>query len=570
MATRSDTPGDEPRKRTMKHYTTTGAVDIAAADPNSSYAQAYALIPAGSRVLDLGCGSGELASYLAARGDRVWGVDVNAAAVAQAAPFCVDTRVVDLEETELTGLFAGLQFDVVLFADVLEHLREPWKALQAARDVLAPDGRVVASIPNFGHAAVRLAVVSGALPYRGLGILDDTHVRFFTLSGVESLFEESGFRLQAIARTSLPFGARSDLVPDVALMRVPGEIERLVRADPEHETLQFVVRAVMRPGAWDMGALRGRLHDVEAQLAEQTVGVRNLEREHDRARAGAAEHEARAVALEAVADELRAALAATAAERDAMLAERDAMLADLTARHDAALTAAVVERTAAVAEANERSAVLAAALADREAAEEQLTSAKAALAEALALRDGARAELADAQARLRGAHEEHAHRLEAARREGVMLQRALTAADARNRAADERQAAERARREALQRKLEEARDELQRQLEQAHDELERANAEHEQTRTQFDAQLQSARAEARERAQAVGDAEQRLARQAADAVELRAALSAVSSELAELRARDRRAGLAWLAAEHDMLAGLEDGSQFWRADPAMR
>jgi methionine biosynthesis protein MetW len=534
MAMRGDTPEAAPaggrQKRTFKDYTTTGAGDVAALDRNSSYAKAYALVPAGSRVLDVGCGSGELASYLAARGDRVWGVDVNAAAVAQAAAFCVDTRVADLEETELASLFAGLQFDIVLFADVLEHLREPWKVLQAARGVLAPGGRVVASIPNFGHAAVRLAVVSGTLPYRGLGILDDTHVRFFTLSGVQSLFEESGFRVQEIARTSLPFGATSDLVPDVALLRVPADIERHVRADPEHETLQFVVRAVMRPGAWDMAALRGRLHDVEATLAEQTVGLRNLEREHVRARANAAELNARAVALEAVVGELRAALAATGADRDA-----------------------------AVAEAHDRDAALAAATADREAMEEQLSGAKAALAEAWALRDGARAELADAQARLSRADEEHADRLEIARRAGVMLQQALTAAEGRNRAAEERQAAERAQRDALQRELKHARDELA-----------QAKAKHERARAQFDAELRAARAEARERADAVMDAEQRLARQEADAMSLRDALSAATRQLGEVSARDRRAGLTWLASQHQALAELEDGAQFWRGDPATR
>ena len=85
--------------------------------------------------------------------------------------------------------------------------------------------------------------------------------------------------MQAIERTKLAFGAPSDLVPDVGVLRVPPTIEQHVRNDPEGETLQFVVRAVMLPGEWNMAALRTRLHNVEAKVEEQAIGLRNFAQE---------------------------------------------------------------------------------------------------------------------------------------------------------------------------------------------------------------------------------------------------------------------------------------------------
>ena len=432
MATSGDTPGHRARasgdrKQRVKRYDTTGSRTIDELDPNSSYAKAYALIPAGSRVLDLGCGSGELASYLAARGDRVWGVDINPAALAQAAASCVETRVADLERADVAGLFPGLLFDVVVFADVLEHVREPWNVLQSARAVLDSGGCIVASIPNFAHAAVRLAVVSGAMPYRGLGILDGTHVRFFTRNGVTSLFEESGFRVQVIDRTTLPFDQPSDLVPDVRLLRVPGDIERHVREDPENETLQFVVRAIMLPGEWDMDALRDRLHDVEAQAEEQAVGLRNLLREHAAALALAGEREAQVSALEHALESAGAGRA-RAARRDGGRTRRCSSpraSQDSAARQ--ALEAELAEARRELREATEaaqtalRDATAAAERALREATEAN----EAALRQAVEQRDDARAAAEAARAQLQAREHALAHELEGSRREVAELRDVL-------------------------------------------------------------------------------------------------------------------------------------------------
>ena len=354
-------------KHTVKLYAATGTRSIDELDPNSSCAKVYGLIEPGSRVLDVGCGSGELASYLAARGDKVWGTDLNPAALEQAAAHCVATALADLEVMDIEEIFPGLRFDVVVFADVLEHLREPWRALQGARNVLDTGGTVAASIPNFAHAAVRLAVLSGAMPYRTLGILDDTHLRFFTLSGVDALFEDSGFRLRAIDRTILAFGAPTDLVPDVSLLRVPEDIVRHIRDDPESDTLQFVVCAVPIAGSWDMEALRHRLHDVEARAAEQAVGMRNMERELSALRAAlASAEESLAKARDAAAEELTATLARTRESLTALESDQNNALASaassISAFEDARRRIEALEQDASRIDAAAREAI-----ADRDA-----------------------------------------------------------------------------------------------------------------------------------------------------------------------------------------------------------
>lgn len=565
----------------MKHYDTTGSRTIEDADPNSSYAKAFALIPAGSRVLDLGCGPGELASYLAARGDRVWGVDINPAAVAQAAASCVATAVADLEEAEVAALFPGQRFDIVVVTDVLEHVREPWSLLQAAREVLDTGGRVVASIPNFAHAAVRLAVVSGAMPYRGLGILDDTHVRFFTVDGIRSLFEESGFRVQEIARTTLPFGQRSDLVPDVRVLNVPGEIERHVREDPEHETLQFVVRAVMLPGAWDMGALRGRLHDVEARAAEQAIGLRNLTREHAAASERADDAVARSRAAEARAHDLDAQLGAQRAALDELRAE----LAAATAARDAAERART--ETARRLELDREAAAVELAQVRRNAdahLEEVRRDVGARLAE---VRRDAGAQVAAADAALRETREQletlrgdYRRQCDGAQREAGELQAALNAAQTRGRALAEelagvRAALDAATAEAAERAaaVQDAHEQLGRHDALAAEQraaaaanraaLERALADAERA-------LRDAVEESAQRAATARDTHELLVRNDAEGARVRELLLAATHELDAFRARARRDALVWLAGEHERLDPHDDGGQVWRNGFATR
>jgi 2-polyprenyl-3-methyl-5-hydroxy-6-metoxy-1,4-benzoquinol methylase len=88
----------------------------------------------------------------------------------------------------------------VIFADVLEHLGDPATVLRQVRPFLAPEGRVLASVPNVAHCAVALELLQGRVDYRPLGLLDDSHLRFFTKRSLHDLFEAAGFVVTELDR----------------------------------------------------------------------------------------------------------------------------------------------------------------------------------------------------------------------------------------------------------------------------------------------------------------------------------------------------------------------------------
>ena len=98
----------------------------------------------------------------------------------------------------------GSGFDVVLCADVLEHLRRPEDLLDELRNRVRPGGRVLASIPNFAHWYPRLRVATGRFDYDRRGILDRTHLRFFTRRSFERMAAEAGWAARSVDRTGLP------------------------------------------------------------------------------------------------------------------------------------------------------------------------------------------------------------------------------------------------------------------------------------------------------------------------------------------------------------------------------
>ncbi len=154
-----------------------------------------------ARVLDLGCAGGQLAAALRKQGHHVTGVDVTE----------IDGVRDRVDEFVLRDLDRGLgetvhgEFDVVLAADVLEHVKEPAQLLAEARTLLAPDGVVLACVPNFGHWYARARVASGTFAYERRGILDAGHVRFFTRRSFRKLIGSAGFEESREASIGLPF-----------------------------------------------------------------------------------------------------------------------------------------------------------------------------------------------------------------------------------------------------------------------------------------------------------------------------------------------------------------------------
>lgn len=159
------------------------------------------LVPAGaSRILEVGCGEGKLAKAL--RGSRpasdleIVGVEVCDAAAKTAATVLNRVMVGNVEQMELPY---ENYFDCVIFADVLEHLVDPWRMLRRARKLLRKDGVIVASIPNVQHSRVLINLLLGRWEYEQAGIMDSTHLRFFTRKSIIGLFKSTGYELRRLS-----------------------------------------------------------------------------------------------------------------------------------------------------------------------------------------------------------------------------------------------------------------------------------------------------------------------------------------------------------------------------------
>lgn len=175
------------------------------------------------------------------RGCRVSGVERDPVAAEVAEKVLDEVLVGDVAELDLVGHFGKESFDVVVFGDVLEHLADPVAALRKVRPLLTGSGSIVASIPNVGHGSVRLSLLLGRFDYRPLGLLDSTHLRFFTRGSVHQLFRDAGFTPVDVRRTTAGV-----FDTEVSLRREDFDegVVDAVEGDPDSTTYQFVLRAV--------------------------------------------------------------------------------------------------------------------------------------------------------------------------------------------------------------------------------------------------------------------------------------------------------------------------------------
>jgi O-antigen biosynthesis protein len=230
--------------KTQKIYAVSGESGNALPE-NSSHRKMLDLIGEQKTVVDFGCNTGYMAQFLNYSQCKVVGVDISSDAAAIAEQYCTQVIVADLDFTTLAEILPDQTFDVAIFGDVLEHLRDPWKVLEQTKSILNPGGYVVVSIPNIAHGAIRLALLQGNFDYEKQGILDNTHLRFFTRKSVEELFEASGYLIEAFDRTTIPvFSApNNNIIPSLNRADFQADLLAQVETQPEVETVQFIIRA---------------------------------------------------------------------------------------------------------------------------------------------------------------------------------------------------------------------------------------------------------------------------------------------------------------------------------------
>ncbi len=267
-------------------------------DSESTQAKVVRLVGTNKRVLEVGCATGYMSRVLRDHGCQVVGIEIDSKAAARASAFCERVIVGDVEQMDLARELGEDRFDVVVAADVLEHLKDPLPILRAVKGYLRADGYIVASIPNIGHGSVRLALLGGLFPYSELGLLDRTHLRFYTRDSIKKLFEDAECVIEHLERQEKRI--EDSEVPYDREAVPPGLVETLSQ-DPEALTYQFIVMAYPLRRI-DLGFIRRRI----LELVDENAG-------QDRVR--------KFSELRQAVEELAAALRQFAEEKDA--AERE-------------------------------------------------------------------------------------------------------------------------------------------------------------------------------------------------------------------------------------------------------
>jgi len=150
-------------------------------------------------ILDIGCGTGATGLAIKSKLNNnieVIGVELNAEA-GELAKDKIDQIIIgNIEEVNLS--FAPGYFDCILYADILEHLIDPWKVLANHKYLLANDGCIIASIPNIANYKIIRMLKKGLWEYKNAGIMDRTHLRFFTKKTISEMFITSGYNPEIV------------------------------------------------------------------------------------------------------------------------------------------------------------------------------------------------------------------------------------------------------------------------------------------------------------------------------------------------------------------------------------
>lgn len=246
--------------------------DVDFSDENLSQPLLARLVGEGKKVLDIGCATGYLAALLRERGCQVDGVEYDPVMAKKAAPHVDRLEIGDVQAMDLPTLFGERSYDVVVFGDVLEHLTDPLGVLRSALGLLKPGGFFAISLPNVAHGSVRLGLLKGRFRYTPTGLLDDTHLRFFTRESVLDLMTQAGLAVVELRRTTADLFSTE---VEVLEGDFPVELVELVAAEPEATTYQFILRAVPVAEADPRQVLAVEEAEV-TRLAEQSAALKRV------------------------------------------------------------------------------------------------------------------------------------------------------------------------------------------------------------------------------------------------------------------------------------------------------
>jgi len=220
-------------------------------DPNNGHAVLVGLVARHRNdamdVLEVGCSSGYVGATLVARGHRVTGVEADPVA-AEAAGSRLQA-VHAMEADRFLARPASTRYDAILFGDVLEHIADPETTLRLCHPHLAADAIVAVSLPCITHGSIRAMLLDGRWDYADFGLLDRTHLRFFSREGMAGLMARGGFRIRRLRATVMPIDTAAREYGMQLSERSIAAVEALGNGDPGLLVFQFVLSASPDPGA---------------------------------------------------------------------------------------------------------------------------------------------------------------------------------------------------------------------------------------------------------------------------------------------------------------------------------
>lgn len=268
-------------------------------DPNSSWYKIFQMIPERSEVLDVGCSSGNFgAELIKQKKCTVDGIEIDDSDFQKAKRKLNKVYKLNVEKP----LALKKKYDFVYFGDVIEHLVDPVAALKNVQAVLKPEGKILFSIPNMTHVGVRLLLLSGEFEYSETGLLDKTHLHFYSQEEVYRVFEEAGYQIdhfdfiakdlpkEVITKKLAELGLKANeefytamTEPRAAAFQFVGSAERAARPK-KRKRLEFGpvdlydkhIRDVVKDLNMEIDRLRSLISVQKAQIEQQEQALNHV------------------------------------------------------------------------------------------------------------------------------------------------------------------------------------------------------------------------------------------------------------------------------------------------------
>ncbi|MCB1144787.1 MAG: methyltransferase domain-containing protein [Leptospiraceae bacterium] len=208
-------------------------------DHNNASSKLLKLVNPKSNVLEIGTSTGSMTAYLKEKlGCSIYGIEIDEKTADLARKYLDFQIIGDIEVLDLENYLKDKKFDIILCADVLEHLKQPDLVLEKLKKYLTQDGKILISVPNITYIGVLLPMIHGRFNYRETGILDETHLKFFSIESFETISKKSGLIINSIDRVQVN-ASDSDFRLDIK--KYPSFlIDYLINNNTELFTYQFI------------------------------------------------------------------------------------------------------------------------------------------------------------------------------------------------------------------------------------------------------------------------------------------------------------------------------------------